>query len=57
MRGALPGAWRILLTLRGDRRTLGLVLVMPAFITYLFSEVFPVPQPVAPVLRGCSCSS
>lgn len=52
MRGALPVAWRILLTLRDDRRTLGLVLVMPAFITYLFSEVFPVPQPVAPVLLG-----
>lgn len=52
MRGALPVTWRILLTLRDDRRTLGLVLVMPAFITYLFSEVFPVPQPVAPVLLG-----
>jgi hypothetical protein len=42
MRGALPVGWRILLTLRGDRRTLGLVVVMPAFIIYLFSEVFPV---------------
>lgn len=52
MRGALPVAWRILLTLRGDRRTLGLVVVMPAFIIYLFSEVFPVAEPAAPVLLG-----
>ncbi|MFB6359857.1 MAG: ABC transporter permease, partial [Halobacteriales archaeon] len=52
MKGALTVASRILLTLRGDRRTLGLVVVMPAFIIYLFSEVFPVAEPVAPVLLG-----
>ncbi|MFB6361576.1 MAG: ABC transporter permease [Halobacteriales archaeon] len=52
MRGAFTVAWRILLTLRGDRRTLGLVVGMPAFIIYLFSEVFPVAEPVAPVLLG-----
>ncbi len=52
MRGALPVAWRILLTLRGDHRTLGLVVVMPAFIIFLFGEVFPVAEPVAPVLLG-----
>ncbi|MFB6352878.1 MAG: ABC transporter permease [Halobacteriales archaeon] len=52
MRGALPVAWRILLTLRGDRRTLGLVVVMPAFIIWLFGEVFPMAAPVAPVLLG-----
>ena len=52
MRGALTVAWRILLTLRGDRRTLGLVVLMPAFIIFLFGEVFPVAEPVAPVLLG-----
>jgi ABC-2 type transport system permease protein len=52
MRGALPVAWRILSTLRGDRRTLGLVVLMPAFIIFLFGEVFPVAEPVAPVLLG-----
>jgi ABC-2 type transport system permease protein len=51
-RGARPIAYRILLTLRGDRRTLGLVLVVPALIIYLFSEVFPTPADVAPVLLG-----
>ncbi|MFW6449099.1 MAG: ABC transporter permease [Halobacteriota archaeon] len=55
MRGSLPIARRILLTLRGDRRTLAMVLVVPAFIIYLFSEVFPTAlagQRVAPVLLG-----
>jgi len=52
MRGALPVARRILLTLRGDRRTLALVLFVPGFIVYLLSEVFPRPEPVAPVLLG-----
>lgn len=55
MRAALPVARRLLLTLRGDRRTLGMAVVVPAFIIYLFSEVFPSPgatQRVAPVLLG-----
>lgn len=52
MRGALTVAWRILLALRGDRRTLGLVVVMPAFIIYLLGEVFPVAEPVAPIILG-----
>jgi ABC-2 type transport system permease protein len=52
VRGTLPVARRLLLTLRGDRRTLGLVLVAPVFIIYLFSEVFPNPQQVAPILLG-----
>ncbi|MFB6140106.1 MAG: ABC transporter permease [Halosimplex sp.] len=50
MRGTLPVAGRILRTLRGDRRTLALVAVVPVFITYLLSEVFPRPGPVAPIL-------
>lgn len=52
MRGTLPVARRLLLSLRGDRRTLALVLVVPAFIIFLFGEVFADPQPVAPVLLG-----
>lgn len=52
MRGAFPVARRILFTLRGDRRSLALVLVVPAFIIYLLGEVFPRPEPVAPVLLG-----
>lgn len=52
LRGAVPVAGRILRTLRGDRRTLGLVLVVPAFIVFLLSEVFPNPDPVTPVLLG-----
>lgn len=55
MRGALPVARRLLLTLRGDRRTLGMVVFVPAFIIYLFSEVFPSPGPAqrfAPVMLG-----
>lgn len=54
MRGALPVAGRILRTLRGDRRTLGLVAVVPAALIYLLSEVFPAPRPpsVAPVVLG-----
>lgn len=52
MRGVLPIAHRILISLRGDRRTLGLVFVVPALIIYLFSEVFPTQAAVAPVLLG-----
>lgn len=50
MNGTLPVAGRILRTLRGDRRTLGMVLVVPAFVLYLLSEVFPRPEPVAPIV-------
>jgi ABC-2 type transport system permease protein len=50
--GAVPVAGRILRTLRGDRRTLGMVVVVPVFIVYLLSEVFSEPEPVAPVVLG-----
>lgn len=50
MNGALPVAGRILRTLRGDRRTLAMVVVVPAFVLYLLSEVFPRPEPVAPII-------
>ena len=50
MNGALTVSRRLLLGLRGDPRTLVLVLVVPAFIVYLFGEVFPRPEPVAPIL-------
>lgn len=43
---------RILRTLRGDRRTVAMVIVVPAFVLYLLSEVFPRPEPVAPVVLG-----
>lgn len=49
-RGTLPVAGRILRSLRGDRRTLALVVVVPVFLIYLLSEVFARPEPVAPVL-------
>ncbi|HET7325088.1 MAG TPA: ABC transporter permease [Halococcus sp.] len=52
MSGTLAVARRLLLALRGDRRTLGLVLAAPVFIIYLFSEVFPQSQRVAPILLG-----
>jgi ABC-2 type transport system permease protein len=52
MNGALPVARRLLLGLRGDRRTLGLVVVVPAFIIWLLSEVFTATEPVAPILLG-----
>jgi ABC-2 type transport system permease protein len=52
MRGAVPVTRRILLTLRGDRRTLALVVFVPGFIIYLLSEVFTDPQPVAPAILG-----
>ncbi|MFB6151245.1 MAG: ABC transporter permease [Haloarculaceae archaeon] len=52
LRGTTPVAGRILRGLRGDRRTLALVVVVPAFIVYLFGEVFPRPEPVAPALLG-----
>jgi ABC-2 type transport system permease protein len=54
MRGTAPVARRLLLGVRGDRRTLGLVVVVPAFIIWLFSEVFAETalgrEPVAPIL-------
>lgn len=52
MRGTLPVARRLLRSFRGDRRTLALVLVVPAFIIWLFSEVFPRTDAVAPILLG-----
>lgn len=52
MRGARPIARRLLLGLRGDRRTLGLVVVVPIFITFLFSEIFDEPEFAAPALLG-----
>jgi len=52
MRGAYPVARRLLLGLRGDRRTLALVVVVPAFIIWLLSEVFARTEPVAPILLG-----
>mgnify|MGYP000102449379 CR=1 FL=1 len=54
MNGALAVAKRLLLSLRGDRRTLALVVFVPAFIIYLFSEVFPTGETarVAPALLG-----
>jgi ABC-2 type transport system permease protein len=50
LRGTIPVARRVLLTLRGDRRTLGLVVVVPAFIIYLISEVFARPETVAHIM-------
>ncbi|MFT4889808.1 MAG: ABC-2 type transport system permease protein [Halobacteriales archaeon] len=50
LRGTVPVARRVLLSLRGDRRTLGLVLVVPAFIIYLVSEVFTRPETVAHIM-------
>jgi len=50
MRGTLPVAGRILRTLRGDRRTLGLVFVIPAFILFLFGEVFARPEPISHIV-------
>ncbi|MFB6114420.1 MAG: ABC transporter permease [Halodesulfurarchaeum sp.] len=52
MRGARPVARRLLLGLKGDRRTLGLVVVVPVFITFLFGEVFENPEFAAPALLG-----
>lgn len=54
MNGATPVAGRILRAMRADRRTLGLVFVLPAFIVFLLSEVFPPPRPpaVASVILG-----
>ena len=52
MRGARPVARRLLLGLRGDRRTLGLVVVVPIFITFLFGEIFDDPEFAAPALLG-----
>lgn len=59
MRGTLSVAGRILLSLKGDHRTLGLVLVVPVFIIFLFSEILDEVPPgrfnadfVKPVLLG-----
>lgn len=52
MNGVLPVAGRILRTLRGDPRTLAMVVLLPAFVLYLLSEVFPHPEAVAPVVLG-----
>ena len=52
MRGAAPVARRVLLGVRGDRRTLALVVVVPVFIIWLLSEVFPDPASVTPILLG-----
>lgn len=52
MRGTLTVARRLLAGLRGDRRTLGLVLGVPIFIIFLFSEVFAEPQRIAHILIG-----
>lgn len=40
MRGAAPIARRVLLSLKGDRRTLGLVFGAPLLLIWLFSVVF-----------------
>ncbi|MFB6072384.1 MAG: ABC transporter permease [Halobacterium sp.] len=47
---ALAVAGRILRGLRGDRRTVGLVVVVPAFLLFLFGEVFARTEAVAPIL-------
>ena len=52
MRGALPVGRRLLAGLRGDRRTLALVVGAPVFIVFLFSEVLSAPERVAHVLLG-----
>jgi len=52
MRGALPVGRRLLVGLRGDRRTLALVVGAPVFIVFLFSEVLSAPERVAHVLLG-----
>jgi len=52
---AVAVASRLLLELRGDRRTLGLVVVVPAFVLFLFAAVFPTTtatRRAAPVLLG-----
>ncbi|PSQ36833.1 ABC transporter permease [Halobacteriales archaeon SW_12_69_24] len=52
MRGALPVGRRLLAGLRGDRRTLALVVGAPVFLVFLFSEVLSAPQRAAHVLLG-----
>lgn len=52
MRGAVPVARRLLYGIRGDRRTLALVVVVPAFLVWLLSEVFPTADTVVPILLG-----
>jgi ABC-2 type transport system permease protein len=48
--GSITVAARLLRGLRGDPRTVGLVVVVPAFILFLFGEVFARPASVAPIL-------
>jgi len=48
--GTLPVVGRILRTLQSDRRTLAMVIVVPAFVLYLLSEVLTRPELVAPVV-------
>ncbi|MFB6196943.1 MAG: ABC transporter permease [Halobacteriaceae archaeon] len=52
MKGVIAVARRLLLGLRGDRRTLALVIVVPVFIVFLFSEVFLRPAVIAHILLG-----
>ncbi len=52
IRGARPVARRLLRGLRGDRRTLALVVVVPVFVIWLFGEIFDRPQVAAPALLG-----
>lgn len=52
MNGAVAVTRRLLLELRGDRRTLALVLVVPIFMVFLFGEVFDRPERVAHILLG-----
>jgi ABC-2 type transport system permease protein len=47
---SLAVAQRLLRGLRGDRRTVALVVVVPAFILFLFGEVFARTERVAPIL-------
>lgn len=50
MNGTFAVSERLLRGIRGDRRTLGIVFVVPAFLLFLFSEVFPHSASVAPAL-------
>ncbi|MFB6070663.1 MAG: ABC transporter permease [Halanaeroarchaeum sp.] len=52
MRGARPVARRLLQGLRHDRRTLALVVVVPAVMIYLLGAVFEDPAVFAPPLLG-----
>jgi ABC-2 type transport system permease protein len=59
MRGALAVSGRVLLSLRGDPRTLAMVFVAPVFIFFLFGQIFDLVPPgrinvafLKPVLLG-----